>query len=969
MTLFRRNFAPRKFALGAILTLIVAGLDWAGQLAPIERWFYDERARHCQRFTPPPSDRLVHIDIDDAALETIGSWPWPRTTLAEIVDELRLAGAEALALDIILAEPQPLGVSRRPDGTLEEVDHDANLAAALKRFGKSMVPVSFTFDPKPALTPRRAALLKVLRADLELSTEEASDKVASQNAPAPANGPATGPTTSPTTNPATAPATRTATETGAAKAERYSEDEFLSARREAMAQRLREAQAGGAHPVAELRALLLPRTHNQPGTSSLLREFETQYRLERSLAEMTRFSVTPPTAAAGEITPKLAGATDVLAMVPQLARAASTSGYVNYFTRPDDPVIRAIPLWVTHEGRLYPQMDLALACALRGIDPHSVRFRPGQVVLRQPDGQDLVIPVREGISDVSGTVDTFLDIPWFGGGDWKTMYDYPAYQRIVRHFPITLPWALADTRKIVARNNAQADKAIGILAEIGVDSAKAFIAKPPAADDIEARIKRMEPIIREASELAGPYLKTPPSELGPDEKVFLDALSAVQRLLRENRAFLDKSAELRATMKGKAIVIGWAATGTVDKYPTPLHSSCPGVVIHGVTFSALMSGHFWHTAPVWVTMLITIGLGLMTTFIAARFSPLRALAATFMLAIAYVAINANLVFDYGDRIVGLAGPVAAIIIVWSGLTLVRLIAEARERARITRRFQSYVDPALVKYVIEHPELARLEGQVREMTVIFTDLAGFTTFAETLREKAVSVLGRYISRMTPVIRRHKGLVHRFMGDGIMFSYGAPIANPEQAADGVATVLEMFDVLEGLNAELITECLPRLNMRAGVCTGTAVVGDSGADDAAEYACLGDTTNTAARLESANKSVGTSKLISARTVELLSGQFLVRPIGRLILVGKTVALMTYEPLAKIADATEAQKELARLTTLMFDHFIAARFTDSIAAANLLDEVAGKSKLSALYREISLEHLAAPPLDFKGHIVLREK
>jgi len=938
-----RISAPRIFALGVFLTLGAAYLDWAGWLAPIERWLYDERARHFQYYTPRPTDRLVHVDIDDAALETIGSWPWPRTTLAEIVDELRFAKAEALALDILFAEPQAPGVSRRADGTLQEIDHDANLAAALKTFGKAIVPISFTFDPKPAATPRHAALLKCLATDLELSQEEVSERLASLAQSGSLSGPD--------------------------RQRPLTEDEFIGAQREAIALRLREAQANGLRPMAELRPLLLPRSVNQSGTSSLLREFETQHRLAQSLAETARFSVAPPAAAPGDTLPALATATDVMTMIPALARVASASGYVNYFQRRDDPVIRAIPLWVNHGGRLYPQMDLALACLMLDINLQSVAFRPGQVVLKRPNREEMVIPVREGISETHGMVGTFLDIPWFGADDWRRIYDYPHYKAIKGHIPITLLWALADTRKVLARNSAQGDKAIAILADIGVDSAKSFQQKPPAADDIEGRVKRMEPIIREATELAGPYLKTPPSELGADEKVFLDALVALQRLVRESRTFLAKSAELQTAFKGKAVLIGWAATGTVDKYPTPLHASCPGVVIHGVTFNALLNGHFWQKSPRWVVALVTIGMGLLATLMAARFSPLRSVIATVALAGCYLLFNGMVLFDRGNWIVGLAGPIVAITLVWSALTLVRLIAEARERARITRRFQSYVDPALVKYVIDHPELARLEGEVREMTVIFTDLAGFTTFAENLREKAVAILGRYISRMTPIIRRNSGLVHRFMGDGIMFSYGAPIANPNQAVDGVTTVLEMFQVLETLNAELINEGYPRLNIRAGVCTGMAVVGDSGADDAAEYACLGDTTNTAARLESANKSVGTSKLISARTVELLGGKFLVRPIGRLVLVGKTVPLMAYEPLASLGDATELQKQLAEFTTAVFDHFVAARFVECLAALNRLDEVMGPSKLSGLYRELCEQYVVAPPEDFKGQIVLREK
>lgn len=923
-----RNLAFRTGLLGVGITLIVLFMDQRRHLVFIERWFYDQRAQHCQFFTPPPNDLLVHLDIDDATLETIGSWPWPRTTLAQIIDELRLADARAVALDVLFSEAQEPGALKLSDGTTQTIDHDANFAAALQRFGKVLIPVSFTFDIRPAPTPRESALVALLQTDLELSLAQAQAKV-SQASPDP-----------------------------------LSESEFLTARRAAMKARLRAALARGAVPLDQLRAQLLPRSVGESGVSSVVRELENQYHLARSLQEIERFSVPH-----GSSDPALPVATDVTTMIPPLARAASLCGYVDYFNRPDDPIIRGVPLWITFDGRRYPQMDLALACAMKNVDLAAVRLAENQLILPEPGGAQTIIPVRSVPSQSFGTIGGYFDIPWFGSDNWQTIYDYPSYRQPRRHIPMTLPWALADARKILLRNNAQADKAIAILAEVGVSSAQKFNKTPPPADDLNTRIVRLQAIVREASELAGPVLQADPATLGADEKVFVDAIKALQRIAADNRAFLDKSAELRNAVSGKAIIIGWGATGTIDKYPTPLHASCPGVVIHGVAFNAIMSGHFWRTAPAWVNALLTLFMGLFTTFLVVRLAPVTAFFSTFLLAIVYLLINGLLVFDYGNWIVGVAGPIVALLTVWGLLTLVRLVAEARERARITRRFQSYVDPALVQYVIDHPELARLEGQVRQMTVVFTDLAGFTTFTETLREKAVAVLSRYISRMTPVIRRNRGLIHRFMGDGIMFSYGAPIDNPHKTTDAVRTVIELFQELESLNIELVGEGLPRLSMRAGVFTGPAVVGDSGAEDAAEYACLGDTTNSAARLETANKYFDTRAMINDVTAQALDGRFLLRPVGRLVLMGKKEWVMAWEPLNLADQATPDEQQLAQLTTALFDHYLAARFEECLNTADQIDARFGPSKLTDLYRKHATQYRASPPPAFQGEIRLTDK
>ena len=350
-------------------------------------------------------------------------------------------------------------------------------------------------------------------------------------------------------------------------------------------------------------------------------------------------------------------------------------------------------------------------------------------------------------------------------------------------------------------------------------------------------------------------------------------------------------AELRTAVSGKTILLGGTATALGDEDPTPIHPKCPGVVIHGVVFDAIYGNHFWQTAPPWITLVITLLAGFSITWIVMRLDALRALGLTFIIAVSYLLINAFYLFDYHNWIVGVAGPVSVIPVVYIALTLVRFLAETQERARITRRFQSYIDPAIVQYVLDHPELERLEGQFREMTVCFTDIAGFTTFTEKLREKAVKVLGRYIVAMVPPIRNNAGLIHHRMGDGIMFSYGAPIPNPDMAIGAVTTVLQMNEELAKLNDELEAEGIPRLKMRAGVNTGMAVVGDSGAEDATEYACLGDTTNLASRLEGANTFTGTRILISGRTAELCRGQFLLRPVARLIVKGKSEPVMTYE------------------------------------------------------------------------------
>jgi len=303
----------------------------------------------------------------------------------------------------------------------------------------------------------------------------------------------------------------------------------------------------------------------------------------------------------------------------------------------------------------------------------------------------------------------------------------------------------------------------------------------------------------------------------------------------------------------------------------------------------------------------------------------------------------------------MAGPLAALGTVWVGCALNRTAIESAERARITRRFRAYHDPALVDHILEHPEEIRAEGEKRELTVVFTDLADFTATAERLEEQTIPLLNEYMGRMVPIIRKHRGTLNKFLGDGIMFFYGAPIRGEDHAERAVTTVLEMQEAVLKFDAELSRQGLGvRLRMRAGICSGKMMVGDAGSVDASDYTVLGDTVNLGARLESANKATGTLTLINGRAAELLGDRFLVRTIGKLQVVGKTDAVMTYEVICPMGSATDEQKRLVKATAEMVNAFMEGRFEDALAAADRLDQQFGPSKLAALYRDASADRLA---------------
>jgi adenylate cyclase len=349
--------------------------------------------------------------------------------------------------------------------------------------------------------------------------------------------------------------------------------------------------------------------------------------------------------------------------------------------------------------------------------------------------------------------------------------------------------------------------------------------------------------------------------------------------------------------------------------------------------------------------------------------PGPAFTASAALALGYLALNGYILFARDNYIVSAAGPLVAVAMVWGGMTLGNIITERADRARITRRFRSYVDPTVVDFYVNNPDHQRFDGERRELTIGFSDLAGFTTLTDQMGEKVVPLLAEYVGEMVPIIRGHRGNFDKQIGDGLCFFFGAPIPDDQHALHAVQTALDMHAALAKFNQLLKDRDLPPLGMRIGIATGDVIVGDAGPPSASSYTTLGGTTNLAARLEPVNKLFGTRTLITARTVDLMHGEFLTRPIANIRVAGKLNCVVVHEPMCLIADATDHDRKLADCTEKVFHAYRQADFAACIHAARQLEEAFSHSKFARYYL-----HLAEnPPADLSdlsdGQIILTEK
>ncbi len=232
----------------------------------------------------------------------------------------------------------------------------------------------------------------------------------------------------------------------------------------------------------------------------------------------------------------------------------------------------------------------------------------------------------------------------------------------------------------------------------------------------------------------------------------------------------------------------------------------------------------------------------------------------------------------------------------------QFFVEGREKRKMQRLFGQYVSKDVFARLVANPELARLGGERREMTVLFSDIRGFTTVTERGRpEETVQMLNEYFTRMVEVVFKHRGTLDKFVGDMVMALFNAPLDDPDHAEHAVLAALEMIDELQSLNARWKAEGrFAELDIGIGVNTGPMIAGNIGSEAIMSYTVIGDAVNLGSRLESLNKQYGTRIIISEATKQQLSGRYLFRPLGDVVVKGKTQPVAIFEVVGRTEGAS---------------------------------------------------------------------
>ncbi len=383
----------------------------------------------------------------------------------------------------------------------------------------------------------------------------------------------------------------------------------------------------------------------------------------------------------------------------------------------------------------------------------------------------------------------------------------------------------------------------------------------------------------------GPVMTTRGKPTYPDFS-FYDLFYSEQQIQAGEKPTIDPQ-----VFRDKIVVIGTTAAGLSDLFTVPFASGkMPGMQVHANVIDNLLSHRFMRpmspAAGIAILLLVTLVVGACGVAL----SVWRTVAvSSFVLALLGAV---SLVLATRGLWMELTRPVLGVVFATFSATAYQYFVEGREKRQVKQVFSRFVSRDVFNELMADPTRARLGGERREMTVLFSDIRGFTTFSEKGRaEDVVGQLNEYFTRMVAVLFRHQATVDKFVGDMVMALFGAPLADPDHADHAVSAGLEMLAELAKLNAGWAAEGRPTLDIGVGVNTGEMVAGNIGSDTIMSYTVIGDAVNLGSRLESLNKQYKTHIIISDQTRIRLKGRYDIESLGSVVVKGKSEEVAIYE------------------------------------------------------------------------------
>lgn len=364
-------------------------------------------------------------------------------------------------------------------------------------------------------------------------------------------------------------------------------------------------------------------------------------------------------------------------------------------------------------------------------------------------------------------------------------------------------------------------------------------------------------------------------------------------------------------LKDKIILVGTTAPGLLDLRSTPVGEAYPGVEIHASMIAGILD-HNLKERPAYmlgaeVVWLLLIGISL--SFLLPLFTPAKAILASVFTLVSTAGLSL-VVWQNGNILMPVANSMLMIALLFALNMSYGYFVESRTKHQITRLFGKYVPTELVDEMSKNPEqVVSMEGESREMTILFSDVRGFTTISEKLDPKELSqLMNEFLTPLSRVISRHQGKVDKYMGDCIMAFWGAPKPLPDHARNAILAGIEMQATLQSLQPLFKERGWPEIHVGVGINSGRVSVGNMGSEVRVAYTVMGDEVNLASRLEGITKQYGVGIIVGENTRNLVK-DFLYRELDHVRVKGKDKPVAIYEPMALISDASKELQDEVRL------------------------------------------------------------
>lgn len=975
-----------QWLLGVAATLVAAAASLSGALLVLERLTEDTRAQWFGWFSPGPDPRLRVVVIDDAALETVGRWPWPRARLAAVIDELTTAGVKVVALDILLDNPQETRVeisgTPGPDGraAVVKVRDDEVLAEAIRRHGRVVVAANFPFGARMAAGEQTRAVAST-DAVREIAILEALGAINRLRAEGGAGGADAG-------------------------TERRDVTEWDD---DTLAARLSGPLLGLAGPVGP-----------GPQREELLSKAKAALALLGKRGAWS-LQMTPEALAeqglAGSVTPSFA--------VRSISDAAAAIGNVSFNTFDPGGTTRRIPLWVESTGVLWPTLGLSAALLAEGHTVRDVQMpagRPGVTVLPPQGGAGTGLELTTHRATLAtGRYGGLMVVSWprslvgkplpderMPGWQWQFAQSQPLTRAEV---PIGRVYEPVQLSELVRENVRAMESAVRAVLlpegrkQLTPEDERAFVelisklgSEAVAGPEWEAALEGLRPVLARAKTATEEFLslnldgveeKDLPEEVRVMAADLKGVLATLPRWMAEiergNRLVKEVRAELARRLGGSICFVGWTATGAIaDFVPTSVSPKTPGVHVHVATANTVLTGFQRQYGPLWLDVFAIALLGWLGTLAGVRAGVVAAPLAAAGAAAGWFVVAGVGFWDYGRVIVSVTGPATAAVGSCAVVLLHRLVVEQRSRRRTEERFKSYLSPKVVDILVNNPGMDSFKPQKRELTVMFTDLAGFTTTAERLGgDRTAEILRQILGPMTDILQGESGTFNKYIGDAIMGFWGAPIEVPDHALRACVTAQKMLTELDRMNDQgVFGPDAGRLHMRIGIATGELMVGDFGNPPRnSDYTVIGDKVNLASRLEGANKAFDTRVLVDDTTRQQAAASsdpaakgLRWRKVGNVLVKGKTEPMLLWEVVVRLGMGEADLAAWVEASDRAVGLFMEGRLTDAEAEFRGLQTPMGEDALVWTYMKAITAAATAPDSPEgaaarRGWIMLTEK